>query len=292
MKGFYFLIVIIALLLLVGCEVTTATTPEPSPTPEPTPSPTPSPTPEPTPEPAPSPTPEPAPSPTPEHSPQPAPEITPAQKHTPKPTPDATPTPKQPGQATLYRTIIFRSEVTVENTGALDLKVTVKIPMLECDSPYQTTELISDFQDDFDLKVGETVTLAREYLIKSFRSNYDPENQIVKQAEMLYDENKYNDIGENCHKISSEYAALLKANGIQARVVTGYIYAVGDLSGCRHSWVEFYAGKWIPVDLKYRLFGQVDYIVETYNVEKPVAYIDPAHGRIKCSALKNYVLQK
>jgi transglutaminase-like putative cysteine protease len=52
-----------------------------------------------------------------------------------------------------------------------------------------------------------------------------------------------------CDELAHLYISLLRAEGIPARFVNGYVAEKNPQLYIRHRWVEFYDGEWVPVDV-------------------------------------------
>ncbi|RKX57005.1 MAG: hypothetical protein DRP29_08935 [Thermodesulfobacteriota bacterium] len=75
----------------------------------------------------------------------------------------------------------------------------------------------------------------------------------IKKASWVFENRK-----GVCDEYSNLYVALARSLGIPARFVSGTAYTnILDDFGA-HAWAEFYAGKWIPVDLTFGQYGTVD----------------------------------
>ncbi len=198
--------------------------------------------------------------------------------------------PKTPSAPVSYtwgtsRTISFRSEVQLTNTGSEAARhVRVSLPMLENNSPYQTTTLVSTNYEvvstsgricNFsvgEIQPGETVSVIANYTITIRPVSINSTNETVEKAREIFQ--KHAGSG-NCYTLAAAFVRDAKASGLKARVVNGFKrsqsghIASGSLSGSRHSWAEFYVDGlgWVPVDLTFNYFADFPYashIVETY----------------------------
>ena len=52
-----------------------------------------------------------------------------------------------------------------------------------------------------------------------------------------------------CDELSNLYISMLRADGIPARFIKGYIVERGPEQYIGHKWVEFYDGEWVPVEV-------------------------------------------
>lgn len=171
----------------------------------------------------------------------------------------------------------FRTTITITNESALAAQnITVSVPKLENNSPYQTTTLINDtiLPVAFALEPYEVYTAYIDYeiTVKTLTIN-DFNNPVIKQIETYY--NKHKGSG-NCRVLALAFIAECQANGIKAREVVGYTrpqrgnMTSGTLSGTRHSWAEVYIDDlgWMPVDLTFGYFikfPHTSHIVEGYS---------------------------
>lgn len=175
------------------------------------------------------------------------------------------------------------------NTGSeTSTGVNVAVPLLENNSPYQTTTMtgtsypidsksgrIATFQLG-DLEPGESKTITVDYSIKIRPISISSTNETVQKAKIAYD--KYAGSG-NCHTLAVGFVEHAKSLGLKARVVTGYKrkkggdITAGSLSGARHSWAEFHVDGlgWVPVDLTHLYFAKIphaSHVVETYTAKQ------------------------
>jgi transglutaminase-like putative cysteine protease len=220
----------------------------------------------------------------PESTPTPAPDPAPAPEPAPKPEP--APVKYVWGSA---KTVHFRTQVVATNTGSETATgVSVAVPMLENNSPYQTTTLTgtsypvdsksgrtATFQLG-DLEPGESKTITVDYSIRIRPVSISSTNETIEKAKIAYD--KYAGSG-NCHTLAVGFVEHAKSLGLKARVVTGYKrkkggdITAGSLSGARHSWAEFHVEDlgWVPVDLTYLYFAKIphaSHVVETYTAKQ------------------------
>lgn len=187
------------------------------------------------------------------------------------------------GQAKDYT---FRTEVKVTNNGSSSSKnVTVSVPLLENNSPYQTTTLLSvnyavvstsgrvSTFNLGDLAPGETKTIIADFKVSLRTLSLNSNNDTIEKARKAYELFA----GEgNCRELARAFISRCQEMGINAREVIGYArpqrgaMTAGSLEGCRHSWAEFYDDSlgWIPVDLTFQYFGgfpQTSHVVESYG---------------------------
>lgn len=80
-----------------------------------------------------------------------------------------------------------------------------------------------------------------KFLKKSTRYN------ISEQAMPKSAIETYNQKAGDCDDLSFLYISFLRAAGIPARFVSGYLVKENGIEP--HAWVEFYAGEWIPVEV-------------------------------------------
>ncbi|HOP69734.1 MAG: transglutaminase domain-containing protein [Dethiobacteria bacterium] len=185
----------------------------------------------------------------------------------------------------------FRTEVKVTNTGSETTKnIRLQLPMLENDSPYQTTVLTGTSHPIVstsgrvglfhlgDLEPGESVVLAVNYDITIRPVSIKSTNETIELARQAFNATPGNG---NCHALSLVFVDKARSMGLTARVVTGFKrpqsgnIAPGSLAGVRHSWAEFYVDGlgWVPVDLTFRYFASfphASHVVETYTADQPI----------------------
>ncbi len=180
----------------------------------------------------------------------------------------------------------FRTEVKVTNNGSSPSKnVTVSVPLLENNSSYQTTTLLSVNYDVIsnsgrvstfnlgDLAPGESKTIIADFKVSLRTVSLNSSNDTIDKARKAYDLFA----GEgNCRELARAFISKCHEMGINAREVVGYArprrgaMTAGSLEGCRHSWAEFYDDSlgWVPVDLTFQYFGgfpQTSHVVESYG---------------------------
>lgn len=181
---------------------------------------------------------------------------------------------------------IFRMEVKVSNNGSEKASnVNVSVPLLENNSPYQTTILrsanyeivsssgrVSTFNLG-DIASGETKTIVVDFDLNIRTLSISSSNATIDQARIIYEQ--YAGSG-NCRDLALAFISKCREQGITAREVIGFArpqrgaMAVGSLQGCRHSWAEFYVDElgWVPVDLTFQYFGALphtSHLVESYS---------------------------
>jgi len=174
-------------------------------------------------------------------------------------------------------TYTFKSQVIITNTSnERASSINVTIPLLENNSPYQTTTLITDYHSaiaEFSLEAGESKTIELLYAVKVNSFKVSGSNDVITLAQSIFNKHKGNG---NCRTLAQAFIAECQANGIQAREVVGFArptrgnMTTGDLKGCRHSWAEFYVDGlgWIPADLAFGYFMEfphTSHIIEGYG---------------------------
>jgi hypothetical protein len=180
----------------------------------------------------------------------------------------------------------FRIQVAVTNNGtSASRNVSVSVPMLENNSPYQTTTLksvnysiasssgrLSTFNIG-DLAPGETKTIVADFNVSVRPVSINSSNDTVEKARQAY--NQYAGSG-NCRTLALGFISKCREMGITAREVVGFarpqrgVMTSGSLQGSRHSWAEFYVDGlgWVPVDLTFQYFGsfpQASHVIEGYG---------------------------
>jgi len=180
----------------------------------------------------------------------------------------------------------FRMEVSVTNNGSSPSNnVTVAVPLLENNSPYQTTALrsvnyniistsgrVSTFSLG-DLAPGETKTIRADFDIRVRTVAISSTNETVNKARQAYE--MYAGSG-NCRTLALAFINKSREMGINAREVIGFArpqrgaMTSGSLAGARHSWAEFEVPGvgWVPVDLTFQYFGELphtSHVVESYS---------------------------
>ncbi|MHB1261059.1 MAG: transglutaminase domain-containing protein, partial [Thermoplasmatota archaeon] len=99
---------------------------------------------------------------------------------------------------------------------------------------------------DAGMTTGEAALALYEWLYNNADYNKDrlDEDDLLDPAETIAAK------GGVCRDLAALYASLLRAAGIPARLVAGYL--TGEVDGF-HAWVEFYGGvgpsPWVPVDV-------------------------------------------
>lgn len=219
-----------------------------------------------------------------------------AQPETPAPEPaPAAPQPPAPPSPVSYswgysKNYHFQTEVIVTNSGSeLSRDIRVHLPMLENNSPYQTTVLqsinypstniegrIYTFQIG-DLQPGESRSVIADYVITLRSVSINSTNEIIEKARHAY--NQCAGSG-NCYTLAAAFVNRCRELSLTTRVVTGFArpqkgdMTAGPLQGCRHSWAEYYVDGlgWVPVDLTFQYFSCLpvtSHIVETYG-DQPI----------------------
>lgn len=180
----------------------------------------------------------------------------------------------------------FRIEVKLTNNGSdTASNIVVEVPLLENDSPYQTTTLksvnydiesstgrISSFNIG-ELAPGETRTVVADFTVNVRAVSINSTNDTVEKARIAYDQ--YAGSG-NCRTLALGFIDKSRELGITAREVIGFArpekgpMISGSLKDYRHSWAEFYVNGlgWVPVDLTFQYFGAfptTSHIVESYS---------------------------
>jgi outer membrane biosynthesis protein TonB len=180
----------------------------------------------------------------------------------------------------------FRIEVKITNNGNDTARnVIVSVPLLENDSPYQTTTLKSvnyDIESSTgrnssfnigELAPGETKSIVADFTVNVKAVSINSTNDTVEKARIAYEQ--YAGSG-NCRTLALGFINKSRELGITAREVIGFArpergaMTSGSLQGYRHSWAEFYAEGlgWVPVDLTFQYFGTfptTSHIVESYS---------------------------
>ena len=96
------------------------------------------------------------------------------------------------------------------------------------------------------MTTGEAALELYKWMYDELEYNHDrlEEDDLLDPAETIADG------GGVCRDLAGLYASLLRAAGIPARLVAGYL--AGEVNGF-HAWVEFYGGvgpsPWVPVDV-------------------------------------------
>jgi len=186
----------------------------------------------------------------------------------------------------------FQVKVKITNEGnSTSSNVSVEIPMLENDSPYQDTQLEEVSHEKIsssgrmttfklgDLPPGETETLVIEYAIQSTPVSLVSSNDTVEKAKEIFDTHAGSG---NCHQLATAFVEDARAKGLTARVVTGFArpsrgdMTPGCLSGARHSWAEFHVENlgWVPADLTFEYFAELPYashLVEGYAADDAIS---------------------
>ena len=180
----------------------------------------------------------------------------------------------------------FRIEVKITNNGNDAARnVVVSVPLLENDSPYQTTTLksvnydiesstgrISSFNIG-ELAPGETKSIVADFTVNVKAVSINSTNDTVEKALVAYEENAGSG---NCRTLALSFISKCRELGIIAREVIGFArpergaMTAGSLQGYRHSWAEFYVEGlgWVPVDLAFQYFGAfptTSHVVESYS---------------------------
>ncbi|MDW7740404.1 MAG: transglutaminase domain-containing protein [Bacillota bacterium] len=184
------------------------------------------------------------------------------------------------------RNYTYRMEVRVTNNGSdTSSNVRVSVPLLENNSPYQTTKLtsvnysavsnsgrVSTFNIG-DLAPGESKTIRADFAITVRTFSINSTNDTVEKARQAYNQTAGSG---NCRTLALAFISKSRELGVQAREVVGYARAQrgamtsGSLQGSRHSWAEFYVDGlgWVPVDLTFKYFGNfphTSHIIESYG---------------------------
>lgn len=180
----------------------------------------------------------------------------------------------------------FRIEVRVTNNGGdTSHNVTVAVPMLENNSPYQTTSLKSVNYDVVsssgrlstfnlgDIAPGETKSVIADFSVGLRAVSINSTNDTVEKARIAYEQ--YRGSG-NCRTLAQGFISKSRELGVTAREVVGFArpqrgaMTSGSLQGSRHSWAEFYVDGlgWVPVDLTFQYFGEfphASHVIEGYG---------------------------
>ncbi|MFO8192441.1 MAG: transglutaminase domain-containing protein [Bacillota bacterium] len=184
------------------------------------------------------------------------------------------------------RSYTFRMEVRLTNSGSDTAQnVRVAVPMLENNSPYQTTSLksvnysavsssgrVTTFNVG-DIAPGKSKTIIADFNINVKTVSINSSNETVEKARTAYE--KYAGSG-NCRTLARGFISECQAMGLKSREVVGFArpqrgaMTAGSLQGSRHSWAEFYVDGvgWIPVDLTFKYFGELphtSHIIESYG---------------------------
>jgi transglutaminase-like putative cysteine protease len=124
----------------------------------------------------------------------------------------------------------------------------------------------------------DTWTVARAIFLWLKENNqyyHGPESDNYTQSAIETLHNKQGD----CDELSYLYISLLRAAGIPARYVDGYLVS-SNASGkfISHTWVEFYDGEWVPVEVADTgLFGQEE---ANWDADSRIGIQLPDHIRI------------
>jgi len=212
--------------------------------------------------------------------------VEPQEEETPEPEPEPEPEPSVSYSWGGTSNYTFRMEVDVTNNGSnTSRNVRVSVPLLENNSPYQTTTLRSVNYSSVstsgrvhtfnigDLSPGQTKTIVAEFDIAVRTVSINSSNETVEKARKAYEE--YAGSG-NCRTLARGFINKSRELGIQAREVIGFARSQrgpmtpGSLAGTRHSWAEFYVegSGWFPVDLTFQYFGELphpSHVVESYS---------------------------
>ncbi|HUR25821.1 MAG TPA: transglutaminase domain-containing protein [Candidatus Thermoplasmatota archaeon] len=97
-----------------------------------------------------------------------------------------------------------------------------------------------------DMTTGEAALALYRWMYDQLEYN----QQRLEEDDLLDPAQTIQDGGGVCRDLAALYASLLRAAGIPARLVAGYL--AGEVNGF-HAWVEFYGGvgpsPWVPVDV-------------------------------------------
>ena len=95
----------------------------------------------------------------------------------------------------------------------------------------------------------------------------------------------------DCDELSYLYISLLRAAGIPARYVRGFMVDKDPSRYIGHAWVEFYAGEWVPVEVasdgtynQTRANWNADINLGVHQPDHVAVFVDDGSGRIFGSA--------
>jgi transglutaminase-like putative cysteine protease len=72
-----------------------------------------------------------------------------------------------------------------------------------------------------------------------------------------------------CDELSNLYVSVLRADGIPARFVKGYVVERNPEQYMGHRWVEFYDGEWVPVEVSGDLGNASAEVNANFGVQRP-----------------------
>lgn len=184
------------------------------------------------------------------------------------------------------RNYTFRIEVNLVNNGSSTARnVRVDVPLIQDNSPYQTTALrsvnynqvsTSGRMSSFnlgDIAAGQSKTIIADFDVTLRSVSINSTNDTIEKARQAF--NQYAGSG-NCRTLARAFISRCREMGIEAREVVGFARPAhgamtsGCLQGTRHSWAEFYVDGlgWVPADLTFQYFAQLphtSHIIEGYN---------------------------